>query len=1514
MKKITAVIVGLFLLITACAAPAQHTGGEAQTPGPGASDAAAEESGQVEEPAAEESGTAATGAESGENRKPELVLMNEEETDYSRAAQSKKGEGGAVRTSSLLAAPGAGKVSAKNYTVMIYIVGSNLESRYGAATSDIREMQGAGVDFDRNNVLIYAGGSKRWNIDISNQYNSVLDLSSGEEIEVRAKTQDASDMGTPQTLSDFINFCTDSYPAEHYGLILWNHGAGPLWGYGSDELFGNDSLLLQELRAAMEETVFGKGRKLDWVGFDACLMGSIENADLWKDYAGYLVGSEELESGRGWDYSFLRILNETDDPQRIVSAAVDAYGSYYEENRTDFFNPDVTLSALDLSRTDEVLGKADALFAAMTAGIGDGQYALLNQARERTKRFGLSASGSREQGYDLLDLRDFADKVSGLYPEECGEVREALDRMVVRSTSNVSGAGGVSIYLPGDNQELYGVSEELYLGAEPLSDAYKGFVGGYMDARMEGINTDWSMPEPVLNGDELTLQLTEDQVRNSSRICYTILNRNSFGGYAINTAKIAVEPDENNVLHIPADPYLLTWETDMEDSPAPLTCLQTESADGESVYMTLGTYLIPGHEFKDVDIREDEDVVITVKNTDGEKEAVILDITSSSGSALAGGKESVDVSHFESVVNAGSVAYYPERDEDGNMKPFNEWKASGYEMFELSLESGFRVFMKRASQFDKDFICQVTIRDVNGNQHGSEYVELDPGRGTVLENVPAEKGTLQAKIYADHAEITGYEGEDEAVTVPAVISGKPVTVIGDKAFAGNLAVASVTLPDTVREIGSEAFLGTESLEYVQLPEGLKSIGIAAFRSSGIKEIAIPDSVEEIKRGAFFSTAVTSAVLPDHISFIGSVPFGKCTALKEIRISGDNPDYKTVDGALYTEDGRTLIQYPCGAEGSFQVAGGTETIRYGAFAGALVEEVTFPSTLRTIENMAFYECRALAPPHLPDSLESVGDLAFGEYIINVPGLYDKKHVESVHIGPNVRYIGRDAFCELDTEAFAVDPRNEQFASAGGFITSRAGDMILEVPRGIKSPVRIPDGITTLQDNLFADCRAGTEFVIPDSAFRFGEKVFPYTYGEEGEDGRSQILYQTRLHCAEDAAAARYAKLYDIPFDTITDPEDLVYEEVKEELQAEDGSGAVTLVFHVFRDRAELTGCGSEGDGTVVVPSQFRDLPVTAIRKGRADAEPLYARMTKMVLPDTVREIEWDFFTDCRYLKEIEADEKNTAYKTLDGVLYSGDGKILIGYPADRESEEFIVPDKVETIGEKAFYINSRIRKITMPRSLRTIQAQAFSSCEALRTVEFNKGLKEIGNYAFSSTPLSDVSLPSTVTSIGNGAICVSDGYGRLELPAKLQKLGYGAFTTGYGETFVQDEILIPANLQTCRGFLSGILFERFAVEEENGMMAEKDGLLMSRDGTTLYAVPTLRKGDLIIPEGTLYIGFDALEDCDRVTDIYLPDSVLDIGDIDRKNLSTGEYLYTIHCKKGSEAQKKLDARGISWQEW
>ena len=1537
MKKLLSVIICISMVLAGCstgdgAVSTGTTGDNASAEGETA-EASTETASETEEASAAEEGNG-----NGSAGKPALVVTGEEEEeDFDRAVQNRSTKKAADPNAYMLRNYSAKaedttvtdvtaeeqKKSPKAYTVMVYIVGSNLESRMGAATNDIDEMRDAGLDYENTNLLLYTGGSRRWVSNIPNDTNSVLDLSKDEDLRIAAQTDMSANMGSPETLAEFINYCTRNYPAEHYALILWDHGGGPLWGYGSDELFDNDSLLLDELRTAMDSTEFGRGKKLDWVGFDACLMGSLENAALWKDYAQYLIGSEELEAGRGWDYHFLSTLNETQDAEEIVRAVVDAFGSYYEENKSEFFNPDVTLSAMDLSKTEGVVEAVDTLFAAMEQGIGEGGYASLNQARSRTKAFGLGAAGSVEEAYDLLDLQDFALQLEELYPEESAAVTAAVDEMVVHSTSNVEGTGGMSIYVPGNNKALFNVSGDLRADEKMLSSQYQSFVQSYTDEWFGESEIDWHLEELQEGDGELTLQLTDEQAENVSQAYYTVLRRDgAYFSCAMN--RVPVEADENGVLHIPADPMLVTVMSDTYASRLPWTCLQTGSKDGVNTYMTANTYVTAAGTFNDFSSQLDERVELTFRNRKGEETTEVVDVLSTSGSVAGNGKGSVDMSNYTTVIDLGGFEYAAKRKENGEILPFGEWRGEEgnhrIETVPVPVDSSFHFVMKPASEFDEDFACQVVIRDVHDGVHATECLDFPAASAEKIVEESTPKGTLQYKLFEDHAEVCGYQGSDDSLEISSAVAGKPVTVIADSALASENAVTHVTLPETIREIGSLSM--PRGLLSVDMPEGLKIIGNYAFSGYSSREIHIPDSVEFIGHGAFEETALESVTLPASLQRICTMPFRDCPNLKEILISEDNTNYKTVDGVLYTKDGKTLIQYPQAKGDSYVIGEGTETIAYGAFAvlfsDSILTKVEFPQSLKMIENAAFYRCPLQEIPVFPDSLEKIGVLAFGE---DLSRGHAENPIGTLHLGPNVQYIGGEAFSYLEIGGFDVDPGNEVYASCGGFLTNKAKDTILEAPRGIGKVIIVPEGITTLPDQIFMIYEQEGDFYIPDSVFRFGKDTFEYA------NSTYKDFSNMTIHCSEGSAAEAYAKKYDIPHDANMNPEDKEKPYAGEFTEETSVSGVSTLSWRVYPDHAELVGIKNEyeereenGSSYIWVedceiPAEYKGVPVTVLGCSEEEEEVEYpsAYVDKLTIPETVSVIHLSLLEDLNILARIEVADGNTSFKSNEGVLFTGDGKELLLYPGYREGEEYEIPDGTEKIADNAFYLNMRLKKVSFPDTVTEIGKNAFYSCYELSEVKLNEGLRTIGNYAFDDTYLQNLNIPSTVETIGDTAFELHADFGTIRLPENLKEMGYEAFAsaTFMGEFFLQDTLRIPSQLEFEADMIEGVLVKQYEVDENNPYHTVIDGMLMSKDGKTLLAVPGQKEGVLYIPEGVEKISYNgAFKDGRNLTDVYLPNFLQDIGDLG-SDIDFEPCPYKIHCYEGSDAQRELDKAGIPW---
>ena len=108
---------------------------------------------------------------------------------------------------------------------------------------DVEEILNSGLDTSRVNFLIYSGGSRYWYNGFPSDCNVIYQVTGGTVTAVAA-TESPANMGDPATFLDFLNFTYANYPASHYGLICWDHGGGPIGGYGYDELFGYDRMKL----------------------------------------------------------------------------------------------------------------------------------------------------------------------------------------------------------------------------------------------------------------------------------------------------------------------------------------------------------------------------------------------------------------------------------------------------------------------------------------------------------------------------------------------------------------------------------------------------------------------------------------------------------------------------------------------------------------------------------------------------------------------------------------------------------------------------------------------------------------------------------------------------------------------------------------------------------------------------------------------------------------------------------------------------------------------------------------------------------------------------------------------------------------------------------------------------------------------------------------------------------------------------------------------------------------------
>ena len=415
----------------------------------------------------------------------------------------------------------------KAYTILVYMNGSDLESEYQSATKDLYEMLDSDFDEENINLVIFTGGARRWHIrGIPNRDNAIFEISNGRLNKIAHLNRDP--MGYPETLSGFINFAYDLFPADKYGIVFWNHGGGAVTGYGSDERFrdANKSMMkLSEIDSALAgNNLFKNGERFDFIGFDTCLMATLEMACIAAKYADYLIASEELEPDDGWDYSFLRHITPGIPGSEVGFLIADYYMDFYINS---YIEDILTISVTDLSKIEEVADSFERLASAGRNEIVNGNFRLISRARSAHRSFG--SRGEFADETDMIDAANLAKSLSRLFPEESSDLINAINNAVIyKYETNIEELGGLSVYFPFANKDDLSYYLEVYRSIGKLPE-YTDFISDFsviLDSRplvsYRGISRNkLEITEKTQNGEDYKIILTPEQRDNLAAVHQT---------------------------------------------------------------------------------------------------------------------------------------------------------------------------------------------------------------------------------------------------------------------------------------------------------------------------------------------------------------------------------------------------------------------------------------------------------------------------------------------------------------------------------------------------------------------------------------------------------------------------------------------------------------------------------------------------------------------------------------------------------------------------------------------------------------------------------------------------------------------------------------------------------------------------------------------------------------------------------------------------------------------------------
>lgn len=397
----------------------------------------------------------------------------------------------------------------KYRTFMLYMVGSDLETTGSIATFDLKDIVGSKMDLDNVNVLVMAGGSKQWHNFVNENELGIYEVTKSGYRKV--ESLDLSSMGSSKTLSNFLNYVHNHYNSEKYDMIFWNHGLGSL-GLEDDEV-SRDYLDVSELNDAFKTSPF-KEDKLELVIFNNCMSGNIHFASVMKNYAEYMVASEEvMYVGSNIDrLNFINDVEKDDDGYDIglsyIKTSDESIRKLNVSSRNSF---DSTLSIIDLSKIDDLEKSIDDYFE--TVDLNNNNYKMISRERRKTETY-----GSGDYNYDMVDLYTLTESLDNYASYNAKEkLQKSIKEAVVYNSALNNYSNGLSIYFPYYGSSEY-VASHLYYFDKIWNNEYTEFINKYVTLSNSAKRANRA------GSDDETLLLTNEIVNDNNVLSIELTN------------------------------------------------------------------------------------------------------------------------------------------------------------------------------------------------------------------------------------------------------------------------------------------------------------------------------------------------------------------------------------------------------------------------------------------------------------------------------------------------------------------------------------------------------------------------------------------------------------------------------------------------------------------------------------------------------------------------------------------------------------------------------------------------------------------------------------------------------------------------------------------------------------------------------------------------------------------------------------------------------------------------------
>lgn len=413
-------------------------------------------------------------------------------------------------------------------TVMIYMVGSNLESESRIATYDLDSIDPDEIDLDKVNVLLYTGGTEKWHNFVKNDENGLYILT--EDGFEQLESYDKKNMGDPDTLQEFLDYGYDNYKTQYHDLVFYNHG-GAIDGAIYDD-FTKDKLSLKDFDEALSNSAFSK-HKLNTILFRTCLNGTLEVASVFAPYANYLIASEEITNGgRSSVLNYLNEVTVDDNEVDYGKKFIKAYEEQIDELDPIGFATMPMYSIVDLSKVSKINNLLEEFIESIDL---DKNYNNIVKVRSKLYQYGYSSFSVSD--YDTVDLYTLVSELGKYADEDNEKLLSAIEDAVVYNWSRQDTSNGLSIYFPySARKEIQLMFLDVYRGMDSKRSYYK-FIDKFNALSTSKKSSSFvsndiiNKNETSVSNKEFSLQLTEEQKNDYAKSIYLIFKKDEEGLY-----------------------------------------------------------------------------------------------------------------------------------------------------------------------------------------------------------------------------------------------------------------------------------------------------------------------------------------------------------------------------------------------------------------------------------------------------------------------------------------------------------------------------------------------------------------------------------------------------------------------------------------------------------------------------------------------------------------------------------------------------------------------------------------------------------------------------------------------------------------------------------------------------------------------------------------------------------------------------------------------------------------------